>query len=59
MPNEILTEVVDALDALAGGIHPGFRPVHARGVMIARTFTPTPAAAALTGPRTPTGHRPP
>ena len=48
MPNEILAEVLDIFDKLAGGIHPGFRPVHARGLMAAGTFVPTPATAGLT-----------
>ncbi|KAF2455819.1 catalase-like domain-containing protein [Lineolata rhizophorae] len=29
------------------GKHPGFRPAHAKGVMLTGTFTPTPAAATL------------
>jgi catalase len=30
------------------GQHPGFRPVHAKGVMVAGTFTPSPEASTLT-----------
>jgi catalase len=30
------------------GLHPGFRPAHAKGVMLAGTFTPTAEAASLT-----------
>ncbi|HTQ40133.1 MAG TPA: catalase family peroxidase [Pirellulales bacterium] len=30
------------------GLHPGFRPVHAKGVMCSGTFTPTAAAKQLT-----------
>jgi catalase len=30
------------------GLHPGFRPAHAKGVMLAGTFTATPEAASLT-----------
>jgi len=30
------------------GLHPGFRPAHAKGVMLTGTFTPSPAAASLT-----------
>src|SRR3984893_14780197 len=30
------------------GLHPGFRPAHARGFMLSGTFTPDPEAAALT-----------
>jgi catalase len=29
------------------GVHPGFRPVHAKGIMLQGTFTPTPGAAGL------------
>jgi catalase len=30
------------------GLHPGFRPAHAKGLMLSGTFTPSGAAAALT-----------
>ena len=30
------------------GLHPGFRPAHAKGTMLTGTFTPSPAAASLT-----------
>jgi len=30
------------------GLHPGFRPAHARGVMLSGTFTPDPGAVSLT-----------
>jgi catalase len=30
------------------GLHPGFRPAHARGTMLAGTFTPDPEAVSLT-----------
>src|SRR4051794_18985409 len=29
------------------GFHPGFRPAHARGVLVSGTFTPTPEAATI------------
>jgi catalase len=54
-PN-LITDLLEALDQHAGGIHPGFRPVHARGVMCAGTFTPSPEAAKLT--RAPHAARP-
>jgi len=31
------------------GLHPGFRPAHARGVMLTGTFTPSSEASSLTG----------
>jgi catalase len=30
------------------GVHPGFRPAHAKGLMLEGTFTPAPGATALT-----------
>jgi catalase len=32
----------------AFGLHPGFRPAHARGILLTGTFTPSPDAASLT-----------
>ena len=29
------------------GVHPGFRPAHAKGILLQGTFTPTPEAARL------------
>jgi len=40
-------ELLDALDALFG-VHPGFRPAHAKGLMCSGTFTPSADAAKLT-----------
>jgi catalase len=37
-------EIVDALSAVNGGPHPGFRAVHAKGTVCAGTFTATPEA---------------
>src|SRR5512135_3486606 len=48
-------DVLDALDA-ASGVHPGFRPAHAKGLMCSGTFTPSPEAAKLT--RAPHATRP-
>ena len=44
----LVTDLLGGLDKLAGGLHPGFRPVHARGLMYSGTFTPSPDAAKLT-----------
>src|SRR5262245_19853003 len=52
----LMTDLLDALDKLAGGTHPGFRPVHAKGLMYSGTFTPAPGAATLT--RAPHAARP-
>jgi catalase len=40
-------QLLDALDALSG-LHPGFRPAHAKGLMCSGTFAPSPEAAKLT-----------
>src|SRR5438093_6218634 len=40
-------QLLDALDALSG-LHPGFRPAHAKGLMCSGVFTPSPEAAKLT-----------
>ena len=40
-------QLLDALDA-AFGVHPGFRPAHAKGLMCSGMFTPSPEAARLT-----------
>jgi catalase len=56
MPNEIAPKILDVLDALSGGVHAGFRPVHAHGVMVAGAFAPSAAAVGLT--RAPHASRP-
>src|SRR6476620_4515141 len=54
--NPVLAQqLLEALDALAG-VHPGFRPAHAKGLMCSGTFTPTSEAANLT--RAPHANRP-
>jgi len=40
-------DIVDALEALNGGPHPGFRAVHAKGTICEGTFTSTPEARGL------------
>ena len=57
MPTTLMTDLLDVLDQHARGTHPGFRPVHARGVMCSGTFTASPEAGKLT--RAPHAHRPP
>jgi catalase len=56
MPSALVTDLLDVLDKLSGGVHPGFRPAHAKGLMCAGTFTPSPEAARLT--RAPHASRP-
>ena len=41
-------EVLQAFDAVNGGVHPGFRPAHAKGILLSGTFTPAPGATSLT-----------
>src|SRR5262245_24784295 len=48
MPSQLIHDLLDALDKLAGGVHAGFRPVHAKGQMYAGSFTPSREAAKLT-----------
>ena len=57
MSTTLVTDSLDGLDKLAGGLHPDFRPVHAKGVMYSGEFTPSPDAAKLTRTRTPPGRR--
>ena len=40
-------EIVDAIHAVNGGPHPGYRAVHAKGTVCKGTFTPTPEASKL------------
>jgi len=48
-------QLLDAIDE-AFALHPGFRPVHAKGMMCSGTFTPSPEATRLT--RAPHASRP-
>lgn len=48
-------DLLQAFDAVFG-LHPGFRPAHAKGILLKGTFTPSPSAAALT--RAPHMNRP-
>lgn len=55
MPKDLIHQLLDVLDELSG-LHPGFRPAHAKGMMLAGTFVPSPDAATLT--RAPHASRP-
>src|SRR5215471_11683869 len=45
--NTLTQDVLQAFDHL-NGPHPGFRPAHAKGILIAGRFTPTSGAASFT-----------
>jgi catalase len=40
-------DLIEQLDSIFG-LHPGFRPAHAKGVLLTGAFTPSPEAASLT-----------
>jgi len=40
--------IIERFDKADGGIHPGFRPAHAKGILLTGVFTPSPEAASLT-----------
>jgi catalase len=52
---QLADELLQQLETLFGK-HPGFRPAHAKGVLLAGTFTPSAEAASLT--RAPHANRP-
>ena len=56
MPSTLVADLLDTLDKLAGGIHAGFRPAHAKGLMCAGSFVPSREAADMT--RAPHANRP-
>ncbi len=39
---------IEAFDKADGGVHPGFRPAHAKGTLLSGVFTPSSEAASLT-----------
>jgi catalase len=41
-------DALAAFEKADGGIHPGFRPAHAKGILLEGAFTPSPEAASLT-----------
>ena len=46
MTSALVTDLLGVLDQLAGGVHAGFRPAHAKGLMCEGTFNPSREAAA-------------
>src|SRR5437762_12357245 len=41
-------DTIDAFDKVDGGVHPGFRPAHAKGILLTGAFTPSKEALSLT-----------
>jgi catalase len=41
-------EIIEAFDKANAGVHPGFRPAHAKGILLTGWFTPSAEAASLT-----------
>jgi catalase len=56
MQSTLIKDLLEVLDKLSGGVHAGFRPAHAKGLMYSGTFTPSPDAVKLT--RAPHAARP-
>ncbi len=44
----ISRDAVAAFDKIDGGVHPAFRPAHAKGILLTGMFTPSAEAASLT-----------
>src|SRR6202023_2765838 len=44
---QLANDLLKQFDAIYS-VHPGFRPAHAKGILLAGTFTPSPEAASLT-----------
>ena len=45
-------EAIETFDKVNGGVHPGFRPAHAKGILLRGSFAPSAEAASLTRRRT-------
>jgi catalase len=41
-------DIIEVFDKVDGGVHPGFRPAHAKGILLTGVFTPSSEAASLT-----------
>ena len=46
-------DIIEGFDKADGGIHPGFRPAHAKGILLAGAFTPSAEAVADARPACP------
>ena len=42
-------DIIEGFDKIDGGVHPGFRPAHAKGILLTGVFTPSSEAASLAG----------
>jgi catalase len=51
-------EILKTFDKVDGGQHAGYRPAHAKGIMLTGVFKPSPEAAALTKARHAQGETP-
>jgi len=41
-------DIIEGFDKVDGGIHPGFRPAHAKGILLTGVFRPLPEAVSYT-----------
>ena len=48
LDTKLAEEVLQTIDALNHGQHAGYRPVHAKGILVAGHFMPSPDAASMT-----------
>ena len=44
----LVNDVLQAFDEVNGGVRPGFRPAHAKGILLSGVFTPAPGGRSLT-----------
>jgi catalase len=44
----LTSDLLQAFDTVNGGIHPGYRPAHAKGIFLSGRFTPSAKAVTLT-----------
>src|SRR4030095_15779928 len=45
---DLSRRVIETFDKASGGVHPGFRPAHAKGILLSGAFEPSSEAASLT-----------
>ena len=44
----LIKDVIQTFDQLNGGVHTGYRPAHAKGILLSGVFTPSAGGSALT-----------